>query len=114
MHVGGRPTKRPYVFTNGFLRCGRCGGAMIPRTGTQKHGPDGTPWGGQYERYLCHTRVRDVSACDQPPVPRADQPPSLTADAMVEPAVEPTAHQRRVAALNAHRPGSLPGRDRCR
>jgi hypothetical protein len=27
---------------------------------------------------------------------------------MVEPAVKPTAHQRRVAALNAHRPGSLP------
>jgi len=42
------------------------------------------------------------------PVPRADQSPETTAEAVVEPAVEPTAYQRRVAALKAHRPGSLP------
>jgi site-specific DNA recombinase len=71
LHIGGRPPSRPYLFTNGYLRCGRCGGAMIPRTGTQKRGPDGTPWGQRYERYICHTRTRDVNACEQPPVSRA-------------------------------------------
>ncbi|HET6550733.1 MAG TPA: recombinase family protein, partial [Solirubrobacter sp.] len=71
LHVGGRPPTRPFLFTNGYLRCGRCGGAMIPRTGSQKRGPDGTPWGGRYERYICHTRTRDVSACAQLPVARA-------------------------------------------
>jgi site-specific DNA recombinase len=71
LHVGGRPPTRPFLFTNGYLRCGRCGGAMIPRTGTQKRGPDGTPWGDRYERYICHTRTRDVTACEQLPVSRA-------------------------------------------
>ncbi|WP_081686328.1 recombinase family protein [Candidatus Solirubrobacter pratensis] len=70
LHRGGRPPVRPYVFMNGHLRCGRCGGAMVPRTSAQRRGPDGTPWGGRYQVYQCHTRVRDVTACEQGPLPR--------------------------------------------
>jgi DNA invertase Pin-like site-specific DNA recombinase len=71
LHPGGRPPARPYLFTNGYLRCGRCGGAMVPRTGTQRKSPTGTPWGSRYEVYQCYTRVRSVAACEQRPVPRA-------------------------------------------
>lgn len=46
------------------------------------------------------------------PVPVADQPPDpqlvSAVDPSVEPGVELSAYQRRVAALKAHRPGSLP------
>src|SRR5688572_13058369 len=42
------------------------------------------------------------------PVPRADPPPDPTLDPLVAPPAEPTAYQRRVAALKQHRPGSLP------
>jgi DNA invertase Pin-like site-specific DNA recombinase len=68
-HAGGRPPARPYLFMNGHLRCGRCGGSMVPRTGTQKRGPDGTPWGQRYRVYQCLNRVRDVTACEQRPLP---------------------------------------------
>jgi site-specific DNA recombinase len=71
LHPGGRPPARPYLFTNGYLRCGRCGGAMVPRTNTQRKSPTGTPWGSRYEVYRCMNRIRDVSTCDQGPVPRA-------------------------------------------
>jgi hypothetical protein len=33
---------------------------------------DGKPWGKPYEAYRCHTRICDKSACDQPPLARAD------------------------------------------
>lgn len=69
LNRAGRPTVRPYLFTNGHLQCGRCGGSMVPRTGAQKYGPDGTPWGDRYRVYRCLNRIRDVSACEQRPLP---------------------------------------------
>jgi hypothetical protein len=41
---GGRPPARPYLFMNGHLRCGKCGGAMVPRTSERKS-PTGKTWG---------------------------------------------------------------------
>jgi hypothetical protein len=69
--AGGRPAARPFLFTHGHLRCGRCGGAMVQRTGSQKTNPTtAQPWGERYERYQCLTRVRDKHRCDQPPLAR--------------------------------------------
>jgi DNA invertase Pin-like site-specific DNA recombinase len=56
---GGRPPRGNHLFRHGFLRCGRCGGPMIPRS--ERSGRD---------TYRCHTRVQDKSACEQRPVPR--------------------------------------------
>jgi site-specific DNA recombinase len=55
-----------HLFTRGMLRCGRCDAAMVPRTirARSKSGSDS-------ESYLCSTRIRDVNACEQTPVPRA-------------------------------------------
>lgn len=70
--AGGRPPRTTYLFTKGMLRCGRCGGAMVPRTGGQRANPKtGKPWGENYERYRCLTRIQDSRRCDQPPLPRA-------------------------------------------
>jgi DNA invertase Pin-like site-specific DNA recombinase len=67
--TGGRPAQK-FLFTNGHLRCGRCGGAMVPRTSLRKS-PTGGTWGSEYEVYRCYTRIRDVHACDQRALPRA-------------------------------------------
>jgi DNA invertase Pin-like site-specific DNA recombinase len=71
-HRGGHPPARPYLFTNGHLRCGRCGGAMVPRTSTRRNPKTGEQWGKTYEAYRCLNRIRDVHACDQPPIGRAE------------------------------------------
>jgi DNA invertase Pin-like site-specific DNA recombinase len=68
--TGGRPAKAKFLFTNGHLRCGRCGGAMVPRT-IRRKSPTGAPWGKEYETYRCYTRIRDVNACGQRALPRA-------------------------------------------
>ena len=68
---GGRPPARPYLFTHGLLRCGRCGGAMVPRTSDRRNPNTGKTWGKRYEVYRCLNRIRDVTTCDQPPLPRA-------------------------------------------
>jgi hypothetical protein len=63
-------TRGRHLLVNGHLRCGACGAAMIPRTGTQKRGPTGKPHGQRYEVYLCAGRQADVNSCDQLPVKR--------------------------------------------
>jgi site-specific DNA recombinase len=68
--TGGRPAHAKFLFTNGHLRCGRCGGAMVPRTAVRKSST-GKQWGTEYEVYRCYTRIRDVHACDQRSLPRA-------------------------------------------
>lgn len=65
----GRPPRGGHLFTWGMLRCGRCGGAMVPQT-VQRWSPSGAAWGKPYEAYRCFTRRRDVHACDQPHVKR--------------------------------------------
>jgi hypothetical protein len=61
----GRRPKGRHLFINGHLRCGLCGGAMIPRTFED------------YERrptyavYACYTRIRlGPDACEQRPIKR--------------------------------------------
>jgi hypothetical protein len=62
----GRPPKGRHLFVKGHLRCGRCGGSMLPTTKPTK-----TP-GSWYEVYECATRIRlGVEACAQTPVKRA-------------------------------------------
>jgi DNA invertase Pin-like site-specific DNA recombinase len=67
----GRQTSGRHLLVNGFLRCGQCGGSMIPRTGSQKLSPEGKPWGSRYERYLCASHLADQASCPQTPVKRA-------------------------------------------
>jgi DNA invertase Pin-like site-specific DNA recombinase len=67
---GGRPPSANFLFTHGHLRCGRCGGAMVPRTSKRK-APNGGTWGKPYEAYRCYTRIHDKEKCDQRPLPRA-------------------------------------------
>lgn len=59
----GRRTAGAHLFHRGHLRCGRCGGSMIPRSYRRRDG-------SRYEVYLCYTRVRDNEACAQTPVAR--------------------------------------------
>lgn len=62
----GRRPKGSHLFVKGHLRCGQCGGAMIPTTKPTKTA------GELYEVYECYTRKRGGSAaCPQPPVKRA-------------------------------------------
>ena len=64
-HGRGRPVAGHHLFRKGFLRCGECGGAMIPRTSPNRANPP-------RETYECFTRKRDGEACSQEPVKRAD------------------------------------------
>jgi DNA invertase Pin-like site-specific DNA recombinase len=67
----GRQTSGRHLLVNGHLRCGQCGGSMIPRTGSQKLSPEGKPWGSRYERYLCASHLADQDSCPQMPIKRA-------------------------------------------
>ena len=64
---GHGPTpKGRHLLLHGLLRCGICGGTMLPRTIRP------TREGGEpYERYVCRTRNLDLDGCGQPPVERA-------------------------------------------
>lgn len=64
-HGSGRPVAGRHLFRKGFLRCGGCGGAMIPRTTPNRASPP-------TETYECFTHKQDTEACDQLPVKRAD------------------------------------------
>jgi DNA invertase Pin-like site-specific DNA recombinase len=64
-HGRGRPVAGRHLFRKGFLRCGSCGGAMIPRTNPNRANPPS-------ETYECFTRKQDAEACEQPPLKRAD------------------------------------------
>ncbi len=62
---GGRPPKGGHLFVKGMLRCGRCGGAMIPRTYDDHTGEPA------YAVYRCYTRIRNgTGACSQEPIKR--------------------------------------------
>jgi DNA invertase Pin-like site-specific DNA recombinase len=52
----GRPA--PHLLQRGFLRCGECGRAMVPRS--------------EGDRYRCHGRAQDGTSCSMPPIPRRD------------------------------------------
>lgn len=63
-HKRGRPSAGVHLFRKGFLRCGVCGGSMVPRSSRNRNGT-------MHESYRCYERWRDPSACDMAPVPRA-------------------------------------------
>lgn len=62
----GRPVVGLHIFRKGLLRCGVCGGSMVPRTT-----PNRTP-GSVTERYYCYGRTRDPRTCSMQPVPRVE------------------------------------------
>ena len=55
-HRRGRPSAGQHLFRKGFLRCGQCGAAMIPRTARNADG-------SLYEVYRCHGRYLDPASC---------------------------------------------------
>jgi DNA invertase Pin-like site-specific DNA recombinase len=57
-HKTGRGTKGPHLFRKGFLKCGECDGAMVPRSDN--------------DVYFCYSRRRDICTCSQGSVPRAE------------------------------------------
>lgn len=61
----GRPTAGKHLFRKGFLRCGLCGGSMVPRTSPNRASPPS-------EVYECYLRRRDVEACSMKPVKRGE------------------------------------------
>jgi site-specific DNA recombinase len=62
----GRPAKGHHVFTNGLLRCGCCGGAMLAKWRRSR-----TPGNPPIETYECATRVRrGPERCPQIPMKR--------------------------------------------
>jgi len=61
----GRPSAGTHLFVRGLLKCGECGGAMVPRTIKPR-----SRTGRLYEAYLCLNRIRDKDSCLQTPVPR--------------------------------------------
>jgi len=61
--AGGRPVRGQHLLRGGMLRCGKCGGGMIPQTRPEK--PD-------VQTYVCTTRRNHgPDACSQRSVPRA-------------------------------------------
>lgn len=64
-HGRGRPVAGNHLFRKGFLRCGKCGGAMIPRTTPNRANPP-------TETYECFTRYKDIEDCSMLRVQRAD------------------------------------------
>jgi DNA invertase Pin-like site-specific DNA recombinase len=64
-HRRGRPSSGKHLFRKGFLRCGECGEAMVPRTARNRSGT-------LYEGYLCLGRRQDPTSCTMPPILRAD------------------------------------------
>lgn len=61
---GGRNPKGAHLFVKGLLRCGRCGGPLVPRTVTSKRT-------GTAQTYFCLNRNRDIDLCSQLPIDRA-------------------------------------------
>jgi DNA invertase Pin-like site-specific DNA recombinase len=61
----GRPVAGRHLFRGGFLRCGACGGALIPRTMPNRASPPS-------EIYLCFTRHCDLDECSQGPIRRVE------------------------------------------
>lgn len=61
----GRPVAGRHLFRKGFLRCGACGGALIPRTIPNRANPP-------REVYECFTRHCDLDGCSQEPILRVE------------------------------------------
>jgi hypothetical protein len=71
---GRPPKKKRHLFTNGFLRCGHCESAMVPRTVVRKNGEE-------HEFYYCDGRRKMKSEfCDCPSVHRVDIDESVYAE----------------------------------
>ena len=64
-HKRGRSSAGVHLFRKGFLRCGECGGSMVPRTSRNRNG-------SMHESYRCYEHWRDPSACGMKPVSRED------------------------------------------
>lgn len=64
-HGRGRGVAGLHLFRKGFLRCGHCGGPMVPRTSRERSGR-------VYEAYICENRERHKDDCPMPPAKRAD------------------------------------------
>jgi site-specific DNA recombinase len=62
-HKRGCPSAGVHLFRKGFLKCGVCGGSMVPRSSRNRGGTI-------HESYRCYERWRNPSACDTMPVPR--------------------------------------------
>jgi predicted RNA-binding Zn-ribbon protein involved in translation (DUF1610 family) len=54
-----------HLFRKGFLRCGECGEAMVPRTARNRSGT-------LNECYLCLGRRQDPTSCSMPQTRRAE------------------------------------------
>jgi DNA invertase Pin-like site-specific DNA recombinase len=63
-HRTGRSTLGQHLFRKGFLRCGECGAAMVPRTERNKDG-------SLRETYRCYGRYTDPAHCSMQQQPRA-------------------------------------------
>jgi DNA invertase Pin-like site-specific DNA recombinase len=63
-HRTGRSTLGRHLFRKGFLRCGECGEAMVPRTERNKDG-------SLRETYRCYGRYTDPAHCSMPQLRRA-------------------------------------------
>jgi DNA invertase Pin-like site-specific DNA recombinase len=63
-HRTGRSTLGQHLFRKGFLRCGECGAAMLPRTERNKDG-------SLRETYRCYGRYTDPDHCSMRQQPRA-------------------------------------------
>lgn len=62
----GRPSAGLHIFRKGFLKCGNCGGSMVPRTYQNRTA------GSVREIYYCYGRKIDPSSCETREIPRAD------------------------------------------
>jgi Recombinase zinc beta ribbon domain len=61
---GGRPPKRPALFSNGQLRCGECGSSMGIRNKARTH--DRVIY--TYSKHHCAGRERNVRSCSMKPI----------------------------------------------
>jgi site-specific DNA recombinase len=60
----GRNPLGKHLFRKGFLRCGKCGATMVPRS-------ERLPHDGLSEAYYCFERFKDKDNCNMPRIPRA-------------------------------------------
>jgi DNA invertase Pin-like site-specific DNA recombinase len=62
----GRPSAGLHIFRKGFLKCGTCGGSMVPRTYENRTA------GSVREIYYCYGRKVEPSQCATPEIPRTE------------------------------------------
>jgi DNA invertase Pin-like site-specific DNA recombinase len=62
-HKRGRPSAGKHLFRKGFLKCGMCGGSIVPTTDLRAK--------KDYEYYRCVERVLNADACTMPTIHRA-------------------------------------------